>query len=146
MSVLWEWRQTPYIHGAALKGIGADCVGFVCKVVDQLYGIDTYSKRPFYSAAHGFRDCNANAELVRFFRTNWPSEVIEPALDGKLEVEPGDIIVTRASLGVGHISMVGPVKNTVWHSTQGSGVEMIGLCSVGEVVKAYKLLRKIEWT
>lgn len=121
-------------------------MGFVCKVVDQLYGIDSYSRRPFYSAAEGFRDCNANSELVRFFRTNWPSEVIEPSLDGRVEVEPGDILVTRATHGVGHISMVGPVRNTVWHSTLGHGVCMIGLCDAGDLVKAYRLLRKNEWT
>lgn len=46
------WLGTPYHHQAALKGVGADCIGLVRGVYKELYGHDP-SGTPRYSESWG---------------------------------------------------------------------------------------------
>lgn len=46
------WLGTPYHHQAALKGVGADCIGFIRGVRAELLGFDV-DYRPRYSPAWG---------------------------------------------------------------------------------------------
>lgn len=47
-----EWLGTPYLHQACVKGVAADCIGFVRGVRAEYLGYDV-EYRPTYSPAWG---------------------------------------------------------------------------------------------
>lgn len=38
--ILLKWEGTPYLSGQRIPGRGVDCVGFLCGVLDELFGLD----------------------------------------------------------------------------------------------------------
>ncbi len=42
-----EWRGTPYIHQASLRGVGCDCLGLVRGVWRDLYGEEPEAPPPY---------------------------------------------------------------------------------------------------
>lgn len=124
--------------------MGADCIGFISGVIDELYGLHTVEQRPASSFSRN--DSEANVELMKFCRDAWPNFKLE-AIEGFYNVGPGDIVVVRNGKGIGHIFIVGPQKNTLWHCVQGDGVCPTGIGSANneQVYGAFKLLDKEKW-
>ena len=52
VSAALSWLGTPYHHQAALKGVGADCIGFIRGVRAEVVGYDV-DYRPRYSPSWG---------------------------------------------------------------------------------------------
>lgn len=120
--ILDSWYETPYMMGAQVKGVGVDCVRFVCAVLDELYGFkrSPVPELPQDIAMHR-RDTAIAAMkfILRLYEPNVPVE------DGILE--PGDVLaVAPPGGGPGHAMIVGARENEVWHST-GRRVQRTGI-------------------
>lgn len=121
--ILSRWEGTPYASGQQTCGVAADCIGFAFPVIDELYGRPSPppGRLPPDVAMH---DRQSAFEAVRRLR-----RMYEPCarVDGRF-LEPGDIIVTGpAGGGPGHVMVVGPRKNTIWHCSTGRGVCWTGI-------------------
>lgn len=110
---LESWEGTPYRPGMQMKGVGADCVRFVCAVLDFMRGgecID-FATLPQDSAMHTREGAVSVMRKIR--QLYMPNK---PIHDGSLE--PGDIIVVGPSDGgPGHALIVGHRRNEIWHAT-----------------------------
>lgn len=141
--VLREWEDTPYESGQRLKGLAADCIGGVFGVVDELDGRPRaqHAGMPNDTAMHNRATAiAAMRELVRRY---------QPAIkvEGR-EVQPGDIVVTgMIGGGPGHVEMVGPRKNELWHCVPSSGFHQGGWGLFAEQVlwAVYRITDQERW-
>lgn len=120
--ILASWDGTRYMSGQQQRGTHADCIGFVFGVVDELYGRPSPPRPslPPDTAMHSREQALATIKTLR--RLYAPNS---PVTDGF--IEPGDIVVTgHAQGGPGHVMLVGPYRNTLWHC-----VNEIGVCQTG---------------
>ncbi len=121
--ILAGWEGTTYMSGQQLKGEKADCIGFVFGVVDELYGrpSPTRDVLPPDTSMHSREKAIGTMRTLR--RLYAPNT---PVADGSLE--PGDIIVTgHVQGGPGHVMIVGPRRNTLWHCNEGIGARQTGI-------------------
>lgn len=123
--ILESWEGTPYRDQIPLRGAagGCSCFGFVCVILDTLYG------RPGKHLVGlppdvSLHDPELARAAMRWFLTRYPAERIDSD-----EIQPGDIVVTSPGVaGVpGHVMLVGPRKNTLWHSVDEIGVHYTGM-------------------
>lgn len=143
-AILSEWDRTPYRPGKQKKGMGADCVRFVCAVLDEISGrppvaIETL---PQDAAMHTREGAIRTMRLIR--RLYWPNDAVR---DGSLE--PGDVIVMGpADGGPGHALIVGPQPNTIWHATH-LRVQRTGLRILTDgrarVFRVYRMRCRSSW-
>lgn len=139
--VLESWAGTPYLPGCSARGRsgGVDCVRFVVGVLDELYGVRTPVERlPPSTSLHNRA---AAMRAMRVMVQAWPCEVIDPG-------EPPmttDVIILRHGAGPGHVAILSPVPNVVWHSTYPSGVVKAGLGSLGHVEAIFRLAELSRW-
>lgn len=113
--ILASWEGTPYAPGMQQKGMGTDCVRFVCGVLDELVGVWPY--RPLETLPHDAA-VNNRKGAINAMRTIRKLYDFERVRDGI--VEPGDVIVTGPPRGgPGHAMIVGHQRNTVWHAAAG---------------------------
>ncbi|MEK7425261.1 MAG: hypothetical protein AAB131_15630, partial [Actinomycetota bacterium] len=108
-AILEPWLGTPYVAGQRLRGVGADCVGFACSVMDEMLGrSDTPRERLPRDAALN-HPVKARAFMRVMLERYAPVEEVAP---GKVAL-PGDIFVTGAlGGGPGHVIIVGPDPST----------------------------------
>lgn len=141
------WRGTRYGIGQQCRGIAADCVRFVCGVLDDLTGArnDVVTLPPDTC----FHDPDLAREGMHRVRALYDPTV--EIADGT--VQPGDIIVTGPKgTGPSHALIVGPRKNTAWHCAaphgNRGGVSIIGMRAIyiiGHVVYTVFRLSEREW-
>lgn len=138
--ILDSWLGTRYMAGASRRGSATDCVRFVVGVLDELYRISgpAVHRRPPNLSLGSSRKAY---ETVRMLRHRYPSRVLR----GNVSLEPGDAVVTRVGKGPGHVLLVGPRPNTLWHAIQGSGVCETGLGSLCNVQRVYQFQEKYRW-
>jgi len=116
--ILKQWEGTPYGPFRQTKGRSADCVGFICAVLNELYGMpETRLNMP---SDIEFKSRLRAKEAIETIKENYPHIDINGDV-----LEPGDVVVLGN--GVVHAMIVGPQKNTIWHTTQGTGVCWSGL-------------------
>jgi cell wall-associated NlpC family hydrolase len=147
--VLQEWAGTPYRSGQKCKGVGADCIGFVFSIIDELDGRERAQSAllPPDAALHdrggAFR---AVAAMRRLYA---PAERLRKPRGGKLELEPGDLLVVGTSKGgPGHIMIVGPRRNTIWHTTVIPGAHQAGWAlgtGYERIYAVYRLKDRHRW-
>lgn len=121
--ILRDWSTTRYMSGQQSRGVHADCIGFVFGVVDELYGRPSPPRPvlPPDTAMHSREKALATIKTLRQLYA--PNTRIE---DGT--IEPGDIVVTgQRAGGPGHVMIVGPYRNTLWHCVNEIGVNQTGL-------------------
>lgn len=115
--VLDSWEGTPYSIGQCQKGIGVDCVRFVCSVYDELYGFtrSEYKRLPQDVALHNKEGAiNSMKEIIGLYDK---AESIDPDTTTRTTLQPGDaLIVGPKNGGPGHCLIVGGKKNRVYHS------------------------------
>lgn len=96
------WIGTPFHHAAAVKGVGADCAGFLHGVFGELMGL-----RPF---PHGYApDWCAHNESTMFL--DWIGSYV-------VEVQrpvPAGLVVAKYGLSYSHGGLV-TFDNTVIHA------------------------------
>lgn len=107
---LRSWEGTRYGIGQQCRGVAADCVRFVCGVLDTLSGTQHDIRTlPPDTCFHAPEKAVAGMERIRRFYE--PVEEITSGL-----VQPGDVVVTGPKdAGPAHAMIVGFERNTVWH-------------------------------
>lgn len=158
--VLLRWEDTPYRSGGSLCGVEADCIGSVFGVIDDLDGRERRknSDMPHDTALHNQEAAFGAVSRLRHIYE--PAEKLEmtevpvrPPLRSMVQgyvLEPGDLLVVGTSAGgPGHLMIVGPQENTIWHSVQGQGFRMGGW-GLGDgwerLFAAYRLGDRERWT
>lgn len=125
--VLALWKPCRYESGSSVRGVACDCIGGLFGLIDDLDGRHRAccSPLPADTAMHDRESAiSTMRHLVGRFKPNFQVEASE---DGYFHVQPGDIIVTGYPHGgPGHVEMVGPQRNTLWHALPGSGFHQTG--------------------
>lgn len=135
--ILAEWEGTKYRSGANSKGEVADCLGFGFGVIDELYRrvSPAIERLPADTALHD--PATARAALRVLLRIYQPAEEVTNGL-----VEPADILITQAPKGgPGHLMLVGPSRNTLWHCNAGVGVQRSGFSLPAEFAQVHSIYR-----
>lgn len=144
---LESWRGTPYESGQRFRGRGADCLGSVCGVLDQMDGRAraAFPQFPHDTAFHSRE--TAIAALRTLLRLYAPLEKVEPAADELIHSWPGDLVITGfPNGGPGHVEIVGAHRNELWHADrnpfhQGGW----SLLKVQELYAVYRLTDAWRW-
>lgn len=147
---LESWDGTKYRSGQRLRGVDADCIGFACSQLDLLDGRARACSPllPTDAALHSPEKArNAVAAIRRMYD---PAELVAPGEDGKILAQPMDILVVESGAsGPGHMMLVGPDINTLWHCNFVSGVTKTGwslFSGYERVFALYRLLDRERWT
>lgn len=123
--ILTKWRGTPYVDQQPVPGPqgGVGCFGFVCAVLDALYGREG-AEIPGLPGDTGLNNPERAKAAMRWFLERYNVERV-----GDGSIEPGDIVVvTLGKTGApGHVMLVGPRKNALWHTLRRLGVHYGGL-------------------
>lgn len=115
------WIGTPYVHQAAVRGAGTDCLGLLRGIWGALYGAEPETI-PAYT--QDWSEPSNNEELWQAAR-RWLVEV------PRREVALGDVLLFRMRTGsvakhLGIISAVGPEASFI-HAYTGHGVTQSSL-------------------
>ena len=131
-----SWEGTPYIPDQQAKGVGVDCVRFVCAIMDALRGTtQKIETLPADVALHN--RAGAFSVMRKIMRLYEPFMALGPH---NPFVYPGDVLITGKA-GPGHAMIVGPDPNTIWHATS-PRVQRTGftLPSNERVFRVYRLM------
>lgn len=135
MKIMLEWEGTPYMSGQQMKGVGVDCVRFVCGVLDECYGTKTLTPRDVQDVA--LHNRKGAIRTMRAMRKLFPNH--QKVTD--LVVEPGDVIITgERSGGPGHAIIVGAEENTLWQAMY-HGVQRCGLGLIQDYQRVFRIYR-----
>jgi hypothetical protein len=143
------WERTPYESGQRFAKRGADCLGAVFGVVDEMDGRSRarFPEFPHDIAMH--QPETARSAVRTLLRVYVPCEKIEQdPFTRHFHVEPGDVLVTgERGGGPGHVMLVGPRKNTLWHAIPHIGFHQGGwsLFRRSLLFGAYRLMDKERW-
>lgn len=111
--VLASWEFTPYVPGPRpFKGIGADCLGFVGAVLDELCGTETRHPRiPADACVHNREKALAAMAAMRAL---YDHEEIDAE---RRAIQPGDVVSTGPLAGgPGHVLVAGTRRAEMWHA------------------------------
>lgn len=125
------------MSSSSVKGRGADCIGFVSKVVDELYRTE-FGVLAIPSPVGLSHQHQKFVDFYRRTRKLWPVKLSRT-------VDCGDIILDRPSNGHAHLYICGPTPYTVWHCLNGEGVCFSGFGSLGQNLTLFKMLNKHQW-
>lgn len=153
---LERWRGTPYESGQSFPQRGADCTGSVFGVVDAMDGRARMAPPGFPHDASMHDRAGAIATVREIVRRYSPCHKVEPvrfdeegqACQPTWYVEPGDIVVTGLRQGgPGHVELVGPRKNELWHAQPSTGFVQGGWGFFQEQVlyAVYRIEDKHRW-
>ena len=95
------WIGTPYVHQAATKGAGTDCLGLICGVWAELRGVEA-PKVPAYT-----QDWSEPQGL----ETLWEAAQCHLVSKPLAEEAPGDILLFRMRAGsvAKHLGLAGEI-------------------------------------
>ncbi len=113
LTIARAWIGTPYVHQAALKGVGCDCLGLIRGVYAEAYGHEPEAP-PAYSPDWAEETgIEAMAEAAR-------RHLLEIPLD---EAGPGDVVLFRmkANVPAKHAAILS-TGNRIVHAYQGHAV------------------------
>lgn len=121
--ILERWENVPYADQIPTKE-GASCMGLSCAVLDELYGIDDGEHLVGLPPDVALKTPETARSAMRWFKERYEVERIE---DGT--IQPGDLVVVTPGNGntPSHLLMVGPRKNTLWHTVEDLYVHYIGM-------------------
>lgn len=141
--VIKPWNNTPFMLGQCCAGVGVDCTHFVCAVLDELYGTVPPRQIRRWQPGIGMESIRRGAEIMREIVRMFPASkrVTSP-------IEPGDTVVLRYGRGPGHLALVGPERNTIWHVPMGIGATVCEAplqMFTGRIVRAYRMTDREGW-
>jgi len=149
LSSLKSWEGTKYRSGQRLRGVDADCIGFSCGQIDIMDGRQRAVSPMLPSDAALHDPAGARDAVATIRRLYDPAELVLPNEDGQILVQPMDILIAESGAGgPGHMMLVGPEKNTLWHCTQMTGVTKTGwslFTGYERVFAVYRLLDREDW-
>ena len=135
--VLESWRGTPWAEGQRVRGVAAMCFGFVCGVLDELFGLrlpDELVPRD----AQMRRRRGALAAMLRVRRFYRPNRVVLGPV-----VWPGDVVVMGPDGRAAHAAIVGPNPDELWETTRGASVRPTHLAALSarrdRIVRIYRM-------
>lgn len=141
-AILAAWEPCVYESGASVRGVACDCIGGVFGVVDDLDGQGRARSGLLPPDASMHNRSSAEAAMRELVRRFAPNSVVEQAEDGYFYVQPGDIVVTGyPGGGPGHVEMVGPQRNTLWHALPSAGWHQTGFGFLEEAQLLWRIYR-----
>lgn len=144
--ILMGWKDTKYQPGQQCKGVAADCVGFVCGVLDELMGREQTPREILPQDAAFHARASAEAGMRAIARLYSPMEFRHASEMWTLE--PGDIVVTGCEGGgPGHAMFVGAKPNELWHATN-RRVMRGGMGLIDGYQKVFRVCRvgsRVQW-
>ena len=142
-AALEAWRGTRYGSGQRLRGVAADCIGAALGVIDDVDGRPR-AQDPSVPADTSLHDpASARRAVVALRRLYMPCERVRDGL-----LQPLDVVVFGPSGGgPGHVMLVGPRRNTLWHCTREAGFHQSGWSTIEgyEVMAAYRMSDRHRW-
>jgi hypothetical protein len=145
---LRRWEGTRYESGQSFPQRGADCTGSIFGIVDALDGRARMQPAGFPHDGALHNRAGAIAAVREIVRRYSPCHKIEPDERGYFQVEPGDIVVTgEPGGGPGHVEMVGPDKNELWHAMPSPGFHQGGWSFLEQqlLYAIYRIEDKDRW-
>lgn len=120
VAIARTWIGTPYHHQASLRGVGADCVGFIRGVYRESLGTDVEA-RAAYSRDWG----EASGEETLLAAARQHLVEIAPA-----SAAPGDVLAFRyrTTFVAKHAAIIA-TPDTMIHALEGVGVCEVPLCA-----------------
>jgi hypothetical protein len=143
-----NWLETPYESGQSFPKRGADCTGSIFGIVDALDGRARMQPAGFPHDGSLHDRAGAIRTVREIVRRYSPCVKLEPDADGYYQVEPGDIVVTgMPGGGPGHVEMVGPNPNELYHSMPTPGFHQGGwsFLDVQVLYAIYRIEDKHLW-
>lgn len=126
--ILKSWLGTKYVLGCQKKGVGVDCVRFVCGVLDELYFGQIKQGHTYLPPDRALNSPETAWKAMRQIVKRYDPVEFESYSGGTMVVRPGDALITGPSNGgPGHCMIVGPKKPYLWHSLINYGVCFTGL-------------------
>src|SRR6185436_5833326 len=150
LSVLTAWLGTKYRSGQRCRGVDADCIGFGCGAIDDMDGRPR-AQNPILPNDAALHDPAKAREAISTIRRLYDpaEEIVRVTKEEKIQAQPFDILVVASGAGgPGHMMIVGPVPETLWHCTQGSGVNWTGwklFTGFERVYALYRLSDRNTW-
>lgn len=150
LRVLKSWENTKYRSGQRLRGVYADCLGFGCSAVDDMDGRPR-AQDPQLPPDTALHDPEKAREAILFIRRLYDpiEELTRSAEKLPIDAQPFDILIVGTGAGgPGHMMIVGPEPNTLWHCTQGAGVHWTGwklFNGFEKVHGLYRLADRYKW-
>lgn len=111
---LEEWRGTPYRHHCGVKGLGADCIHFVCRVLEEM-GIIKWRKNLVPDYPRDWHLHNTRELLMENLIKEVPGEKV-----GLDDLRDGDIILSHYGQAASHAGIY--YQGYVWQALDGVGV------------------------
>lgn len=141
MTVLLEWNSTPYHLFSQVKGVGVDCVRFLCGVLDEMSGVDRDIDQlpPDVAFNHPRKARSAMRKILRLYDAR-PLEHHETA-------QSGDGFVVRNSNqgGPGHVLVYSSVPGRFYHATK-RGIAKAGVRDVYQsFVGRFRMRDRSNW-
>lgn len=132
------WRGTPWAEGQRVRGVASMCFGFVCGVLDELFGKRLPDEDVPLDAEMRTRK-SALAAMLRVRRFYRPNRVVREPF-----VWPGDVVVMGPDGRASHAAIVGPRPDELWETTRGSEVGPTHLAALGarrdRIVRIYRMV------
>lgn len=141
-----KWTGTTYMAGNRVRGVGCDCAQLIPAFLDFMYRTGSRLPIPRLAPDTGLHNARAALNTVRAVRRGFPSFVVR---DGT--IEPGDIVLTRAShdwegpSNPGHAMIAYHRPGTALHAMPESGVCLTTLTVTRGIVRVYRLKGKQSW-
>lgn len=142
------WDRTPYMPGQRAKGVGTDCVQQVGGILDDLFGVsEGTTSLPSIAPDSAIHNMRMAWPVISTLRRAHHGSFI----DRSGTIEPGDVIVTRATSLPGaprrqaHVLFACPQPYTALHAIQGIGSHITSLELTNGILRVYRPKRKDLW-
>lgn len=123
--ILAEWEYTPYRHRCGVKGMGTDCIHFVCRVLEEL-GMLKWRANLIPDYPRDWHLHNTRELLLERLIMEIPGEIIPgrpAALLDAGKVKNGDIVLSHYGQASSHAAIF--YEEYLWQALDGVGVAKI---------------------
>lgn len=140
-----RWENTPYMPGQRVRGVGVDCVQLVAAVYDELCRNRAKTRIPRLPPNSGPHDARAGLRTARAVCGAFGLRLIREPV-----IEPGDLLVTRASLDpesprrMGH-ALIYLGGSRCLHAVGESGACVTSIAGTSGIIRIYRATDITRW-